>query len=903
MPTEEQEVSTYRDLERIPSNRIRGGMCLVVSEGIALKAMKILKWANYLGLDWSWLEKIIKVEKTSEKIEIKPNEKYLEGMAAGRPVLAYPSKFGGFRLRYGRSRNTGCMAKGIHPALMYLLDEFIAVGTHIKIERPGKAAQLFPCDSIEAPIVKLKNGDVVKVDSIEKALKLRDDVEKILFLGDILVCVGDFRKSAHPLVKSAYVEEWWLLELKQKEKDIEERILKSKGFCLRFEEALAISKKYSIPLHPKFIFYYKNLNKDEIIKISEAIIKAEKKNGKFILDNSIKEILEKILVEHKVGNEGIIVEEEIGKALQTTFYNGKKIEEIKNIVNSNDDVLEILSKISGIKIMDKCGTFIGARMGRPEQAREREMKGKPQVLFPIGWYGGNQRSIIKAVEELEKSNKKLKAELVLYQCPKCKEQLIFPFCKKCNERAIILRKCPNCGKIMLNEKCRICKKETVCYDEREIELKKLMQEAMKRVGKVDNIKGVKGLMSGKKIPELLEKGILRAKHKLYVFRDGTCRFELLNAPLTHFKPKEIGLSIEKLKELGYNRDVNGEELRNCEQILELKPQDVIINENAGEWLLRMSKFIDELLEKVYGLKRYYNAERKEDLIGQLIVCLAPHTSAGIVGRVIGFSKTRLGWGHPYFFMATRRNFDGDQNSIMLLMDALINFSVSYLAEKSGGKMDAPLVITIALDPTEIDDEVYDMEVCKEYPLEFYYETLRNGSPFLENISVVGKKLGKENQYINFYYTHETENFCGGPTKTSYVKLKTMEEKIFAQDKLQKRIVAVDAKDALERVLSNHFLPDIMGNARAFSRQKFRCTKCNSKYRRIPLKGKCLKCGNDLILTIAEGTVKKYLEIAKRIVAENKLSTYISQRIALIEEEVNTIFIKMDERQKSLSDFI
>src|SRR3989338_8256261 len=156
VPTEEKEVAVNRNVERVPSNRIRGGMALVVSEGVALKAMKILSWAKKLGLDWGWLEKIIKVEKTADRVtEVKPIYTYLEGLAAGRPLLAYPSRFGGFRLRYGRTRNNGCAAKCMNPATMYMLDAFIAVGTHIRIERPGKAGQVFPCDTIEGPIVLL----------------------------------------------------------------------------------------------------------------------------------------------------------------------------------------------------------------------------------------------------------------------------------------------------------------------------------------------------------------------------------------------------------------------------------------------------------------------------------------------------------------------------------------------------------------------------------------------------------------------------------------------------------------------------------------------------------------------------------------------------------------------------
>ena len=48
---------------------------------------------------------------------------------------------------------------------------------------------------------------------------------------------------------------------------------------------------------------------------------------------------------------------------------------------------------------------------------------------------------------------------------------------------------------------------------------------------------------------------------------------------------------------------------------------------------------------------------------------------------------------------------------MLLMDGLLNFSHSYLPASRGGRMDAPLVFTLALNPFEIDDEVHNMEIC------------------------------------------------------------------------------------------------------------------------------------------------------------------------------------------------
>lgn len=65
---------------------------------------------------------------------------------------------------------------------------------------------------------------------------------------------------------------------------------------------------------------------------------------------------------------------------------------------------------------------------------------------------------------------------------------------------------------------------------------------------------------------------------------------------------------------------------------------------------------------------------------------------------------------------------------MLLMDALINFSMSYLPAKRGGKMDACLVMTTILNPAEVDKEAHNLDLTPVYPLEFYEATLTNTSP-------------------------------------------------------------------------------------------------------------------------------------------------------------------------------
>ena len=140
-----------------------------------------MKHVNKLNIDgWGWLSELVtRVPAAEEAGPAYPKgEKYLKEIIAGRPVLSYPGREGGFRLRYGRARDTGIAAAGVHPATMTILDDFLAVGTQLKIERPGKGAAVAPVDTIEGPVVKLADGSVVQINSVEQALELRDKVSK-----------------------------------------------------------------------------------------------------------------------------------------------------------------------------------------------------------------------------------------------------------------------------------------------------------------------------------------------------------------------------------------------------------------------------------------------------------------------------------------------------------------------------------------------------------------------------------------------------------------------------------------------------------------------------------------------------------------------------------------------------
>nr|6HMS_B Chain B, DNA polymerase II large subunit,DNA polymerase II large subunit [Pyrococcus abyssi]8PPT_B Chain B, DP2 [Pyrococcus abyssi GE5]8PPU_B Chain B, DP2 [Pyrococcus abyssi GE5]8PPV_B Chain B, DP2 [Pyrococcus abyssi GE5] len=968
--TDDVEVS-HRDVPGVETNQLRGGAILVLAEGVLQKAKKLVKYIDKMGIEgWEWLKEFVEAKEKGEpkeegkeeslaestleetkvevdmgfyyslyqkfKEEIAPSDKYAKEVIGGRPLFSDPSKPGGFRLRYGRSRASGFATWGINPATMILVDEFLAIGTQLKTERPGKGAVVTPVTTIEGPIVKLKDGSVLRVDDYNLALKVREDVEEILYLGDAVIAFGDFVENNQTLLPANYCEEWWILEFVKALKEIyevhlepfteneEESIEEASDYLeidpeflkemlrdpLRVkppvELAIHFSEVLGIPLHPYYTLYWNSVEPKDVeklwrllknyaeiewsnfrgIKFAKKIVISQEKLG------DSKRTLELLGLPHTVRDGNVIVDYPWAAALLTPLGNlnwefmAKPLYATIDIINENNE----------IKLRDRGISWIGARMGRPEKAKERKMKPPVQVLFPIGLAGGSSRDIKKAAEE----GKVAEVEIAFFKCPKCGHVGPEHLCPNCGTRKELLWVCPRCNAEYpesqaegYNYTCPKCNVKLRPYAKRKIRPSELLNRAMEnvKVYGVDKLKGVMGMTSGWKMPEPLEKGLLRAKNDVYVFKDGTIRFDATDAPITHFRPREIGVSVEKLRELGYTHDFEGKPLVSEDQIVELKPQDIILSKEAGRYLLKVAKFVDDLLEKFYGLPRFYNAEKMEDLIGHLVIGLAPHTSAGIVGRIIGFVDALVGYAHPYFHAAKRRNCDGDEDAVMLLLDALLNFSRYYLPEKRGGKMDAPLVITTRLDPREVDSEVHNMDIVRYYPLEFYEATYELKSPkeLVGVIERVEDRLGKPEMYYGLKFTHDTDDIALGPKMSLYKQLGDMEEKVRRQLEVAKRIRAVDEHGVAEKILNSHLIPDLRGNLRSFTRQEFRCVKCNTKFRRPPLNGKCPVCGGKIVLTVSKGAIEKYLGTAKMLVTEYNVKNYTRQRICLTERDIDSLF--------------
>ena len=1424
-PTETFEVSNYKDLPRIPTNMIRGGVALVLAEGLSQKAAKVWKRLAKWGQDfqlghWSFLADFIKLKEeihaahagkkssSEEKKTVKPNNTFIMDLVAGRPILTHPLGVGGFRLRYGRTRVSGFSACGIHPATLRVLNNYIAIGTQLKVERPGKAASVTVCETVEGPIVRLLNGSVLQLNTEEEAKQHFSEIEEVIFLGDILFNYGDFSENGHCLVPVGYCSEWWALEAeKASGNDARDAAVRCGLEVSRWneiinnplihvptwEEALAISQNLSIPLHPDYIFYWKLITGEELAKFQQWLAEGKLKRNdtgitKFIFpyykSNALhwegKEVLHKLGVAHTVVNkENIVLERK--EALIVAFHfsldDSGGIPPLSPEKVQGKDGLTIINECSKVVVKDKAGTFIGARMGRPEKAKMRQMTGSPQVMFPVGEEGDRLRSFQSALEA-----GKINSIFPCYYCSHCQREMIYPQCEECHQQCKQKYFCRTCGDLEKN----ICRHGTaVPYKSSDLDIAYYFTKAQERLGDAiypDLIKGIRGTSNKNHLAEHLAKGLLRAKHSIYVNKDGTTRYDCTELPLTHFKPKEIKTSLPKLQELGYTEDILGNTLMDENQLLELKPQDIIIpgfdslDESAPQVLKRVAKFVDNLLVNFYGLEPFYNLSKEEDLIGHLVIGLAPHISAGLVGRIIGFSETQGLITHPMFHAGLRRdcfskdmylplqngsnweirkigeiveelnptdvvddygtkevrvqgiktigaqsrilsvhNFtkhapqpmiklttklgrtlkvtfnhkqiiyeknqpkivlanelkigdtlaipyqlkiptvdrteinlflalayeewvmvrgvnaickevkaeakkyfskrdydnytgrdsypiafinelyrrkilldlsqvrlaakrdtvvippivpitkeflqlvglyvaegysrkvpgnlyqmyiaaenqeirefvqqnmqvlfglkitenkkdrltyssrilyhlftsilksgssayekripslflnlppeklgyllsgyfegdgsvsstdlraifdtvsegllrdldfvfgrmgifvknytytslpgpqvrefyirkgrpvpsftltrgiiqsvfmdkfsqyvdfissrkkkilsklihsrkatvirqkytstlmfdtitcmellppeesyclnvdgnvvvvnslltkqcDGDEAAVMLLMDALLNFSRQYLPEKRGAKtMDSPLVLTSVLNPTEVDDQVHGMDVAWKYPLELYEAAEEMKFPWevkagieKKKVEQIADRLGTPLQFEGFGFTHSVDNFNKGVRCSAYKTQPSMEEKLMGQMDIAKKVRAVNMDDVAKLVIQKHFLRDIKGNLRKFSMQQFRCVKCNDKFRRPPLCGKCTTCGGKLIFTITEGSVIKYLAPSLLLSSKYDFSPYLKQVLDIVKVNVDNIFGKEKEKQAGLASFV
>ncbi|GAB6879657.1 hypothetical protein JCM17823_19310 [Halorubrum gandharaense] len=1482
--TGDEEVSGFRDLERVDTNSARGGMCLVAAEGIALKAPKIQRYTRDLDeVDWPWLQDLIDgtigedgedaggdgadAEDDEEPdreeagdaeeaggegedahaepdgpLRVDPSMKFLRDLIAGRPVFSHPSESGGFRLRYGRSRNHGFATAGVHPATMHLVDDFLATGTQIKTERPGKAAGVVPVDSIEGPTVRLANGDVRRIDDPEEAKAIRNGVEKVLDLGEYLVNFGEFVENNHALAPASYAFEWWIQEFEDAGADVQ-ALRDDPNVDLEHppvEDALAWATEYDCPLHPEYTYLWHDVSVDAFETLAAAVSDGEVVEGVLAVERTetVRSTLESLLVEHSTTPDSVRIPTWRPLARSLGVDDGlRRIWEPDDLPREarewagGDNAVKAVNAVAPFEVRERAPTRIGNRMGRPEKSESRDLSPAVHTLFPINEAGGPQRNLADASRTMDDQGRRGVHEIEVSEreCPACDTHTYRTECPDCETHTEPYYECGDCGRECEPDEsgrviCDRCEWEVTAATWQEVDLNDAYRSALETVGERESvfeiIKGVQGLTSTNKTPEPIEKGILRAKNGVTAFKDGTVRYDMTDLPVTAVRPEELDVTAGHFRELGYETDIDGDPLRHDDQLVELNVQDIVLSDGAAEHMLKTADFVDDLLEQYYDLDRFYEVNERDDLVGELVFGMAPHTSAATVGRVVGFTSAAVGYAHPYFHAAKRRNCfhpetkiwyeneagesrhakidefvetylersevefddfgtavgklegvngelrapsltsdgktvsrpieavskhpapdhmlrirtasgrsitttpdhgvhvydaerdeivgteardiddtnelvvpdsigggaggrspkrfdllaeyvrsdavptdrlmikgldkdelyelfedafaddwdgpfyplqsmtevfgtnkktlsnylyresfpasylrqcfssldellqfvpedvtlgikrdrtevdrfvelnervstllgyyaaegfareqetpkgtihqtticgteteareffldvlreefgadpyeenhakvttsgrllraffdsildagvlahtkrvpdpifnasdrivgaylegyfsgdgsvdegslritattvsnelredllallrrlgihasvarpkrvrlhekfpdfydeedmrltaqtyvisvssqdavrfselagfhlsrkadrlaqqasaiepyatslsdggsdgyvldpvdevevvesdvdhvycltvddthslvandlsvdqcDGDEDCVMLLMDGLLNFSKSFLPDKRGGQMDAPLVMSSRIDPSEIDDEAHNMDIVRQYPREFYEATLEMADPeSVEDLIQLGEDtLGTDDEYRGFDHTHDTTDIAMGPDLSAYKTLGSMMDKMDAQLEISRKLRAVDETDVAERVIEYHFLPDLIGNLRAFSRQETRCLDCGEKYRRMPLTGDCRECGGRVNLTVHEGSVNKYMDTAIEVAERFDCRDYTKQRLYVLENALESVFEDDTNKQSGIADFM
>ena len=1120
--TESIECAGYGRVRNIDEARIRGGVLLVIGEGMCLKAPKIQKHTERLNVPgWDFISKFASKGEDEDgsndpdafkSRKVQPIDKFMKDIIAGRPIFGGPQQPGGFRLRYGRGRPSGLAAASLNPASMLVLDDFITVGTQMKIERPGKACAVTPSNDSEGPYVVLSSGQFLRVDEASIMQTIRPDIRSIWDNGEIVIGYGEFMENNKNLVPAGYTTDWWasdLIDALRTQEDVEAFVKicdcgkdvpdgvpgvatyesAFEQFHIRrrwhrflsrmtvdWNQASAIAERWRTSLPPPHNPWFLDLPLEWVPNVIKALQRGKVEDAGKMPDSSPENpfsaskwlrftgaasgwdptemdklqpesippvselqpigydlipeepIFQETLPEawtfmqhgllkgallllgiphhhegddivatcgwqallngfgfttrkselHQLIDLGISVEQRIlelrdcntvlraerarlfalekerstiriaaetearqrGLGISETDQVGKEAAEsvpdegpenasrYKASQRMHDDhevdgLLPLIRESSTLRWEHAAPQRVGCRMGRPEKSAPREMSPRSHTLFPIALEGGNQRLIANAA-----GKGSIRVQMGKRLCSKCGKDS--PFIT-CHHRVV-----DNDGLPKIGETCggRTDMRESSSKSRRRGEMQSvpieaILEDAQLRIGMTrlpQQVKCVKELKSKNQTPEAIEKGLLRAKYNLPVFRDGTIRFDMSDVPVTHFTPKEIYVDWKRLHALGYTHDWEGNPLERDDQMLELFPQDFIVAKNAADYFIRTAQFIDEVLVKYYKMDPYYNATTKDDLVGQLICALAPHTSGGVLSRIIGWTDCSGGYAHPLFHAAKRRNCDGDEDAIMLLMDGLLNFSREILPANRGGQMDAPLVLTTRLNPTEIDKEALNVDSAWFYERQFYEATLTQPHPkdIAESMDFVERRLGTVAAVRGYGYTHDCERMDEGPELSAYKTLATMIDKMNGQLNLCQRLRAINARTVASSVIRSHFLPDLRGNLNAYGRQKIRCLKCGNSYRRMPLAGHCIQpekvggrglsahgvarseggqCNGKLALTVSEGAVRKYIEVTKHVMDTYGVDTYTRQNMEWLAGSVESLFSNDRARQMSLSDFL
>ncbi|MHA2243375.1 MAG: hypothetical protein ACXADY_00240 [Candidatus Hodarchaeales archaeon] len=880
------EVKKYRNLPNM-TNKLRMGMCVAFEKIIeSINSIAYRRLTSGIP-EWDWLKPPFEGIKR-EKHDFGSRE-----VRGTQPLLSKSRKPGGFRLRYGYSRNTGQGAAGIHPATMYL-SEMLSPGTNIKIDFMDRPLTLFPVSTLIGPLVELKDGSSERIESLTRIREVENQIVQIWEMGDILLSPDDI-PATETIELSAWTEEWWAQEIKRfisskirslenlaitlnfSPKELENLLKEPTRYHPSTEIALALSNITKVPIHPYYSFNWNEIAISDLIRLIQKLNISD--DDLLHNDDDLRDILRQLGAPFTIFNDCIRTER-FQPFIHSLRGNEGKLSQILSELSTPIEIEKLIQIITKIPVKSLCQRRIGLKIIRVEKAEPRHVNPPAHILFPIGHHGGAQRNLLKAKKETS-----VDIQVSERFCSVCGESTFVSYCPKCQQKTQQLFICKK-GHISETRKCIECGQHTFSARIKPVDISGLLNSGFQKTGPLNlkKIKGVSFLNSKNRIPEHILKGILRAKHDIFVYKDGTIRFDQTNAHLTHFTPKEIHISIKDLLRLGYSHDVFGNDLTKEDQLIEINPYDVIVSKTAGDFLVRISKFIDDELVFLYELAPYYRINSLKDIIGSLIVGLSPFSMVAVMGRIIGYTDNNVTYAHPLWHLLKTRNCNGDIDSIALLLDVLLNFSEEYIPASRGGAMDVLSIINLP-DKWE-ETSVYANYDSISMNLSFFQSLKKN--PLKEEL--ISYKMSYLTPYLPIFHT--IDNISRYNFENRFRESKIV-SKIETELRVLSRIRGVKEGEFVDTILENDFLPKISTSLTRFFLQPVRCNTCNTTFRRVPLT-KCPVCHHQTIrLTLSEGWVLRYLQIINQLRDRyhSEISDYCQSWVELIELNKRLLFDK------------
>ena len=248
----------------------------------------------------------------------------------------------------------------------------------------------------------------------------------------------------------------------------------------------------------------------------------------------------------------------------------------------------------------------------------------------------------------------------LRYCVHCMTETPYRICPACGEITEPVYTCTHCKKRLTSATCPYCGHLTVREYSDEISVRPLLQYESHRVS-LKPLEPLKGITPVDNIElENLGKALVRQYHSLMAQRTGIVTVKV-----------DMQLATD-------NWDRNMMVTYTNKSGQPLKVDEIMLPVRAANALLEASRYIDDELERVYGLEPYYKLQSVSDLLGRSIVGLDAGSRIGLLGRVVGILQGESGLARDEWVFTINRAAPSLSVNIILLGDLLLNFSGLYV---------------------------------------------------------------------------------------------------------------------------------------------------------------------------------------------------------------------------------